>query len=317
MRRTRLAVVAAAGLSLLASCSSQIAGSATAPRTGIVTMTPAETPDSASDTSTRHQDSPGATATGEQLPGPGETNCLGCAPVTTGVVTSEAPGANEISDADAKAIMNIMLTQIQDFWNNTYREVFNVSTQSDLLVALATPDQSFACGTDVLKGTYSPSYCFLNDTLAAPIQVMKDAADKGLIREDGSTIDPAGAIGVFFLLAHEWGHNVSMELAAEFGGLETLQKVPEVEQENFADCAGGMAIAGVEMKFNDKDAGAVLKFAEQAGDPVGGTHGTPEQRRAAVSLGMNHAFGDWKAFAAGLAECVSTQAPTLYKLMHG
>lgn len=317
MRRTRLVAAAAAGLALLASCTSLITGNAEVPGASVITtMTKGgSTPPAGS--ATAQQDTPGATASGQQLPGPGEPNCIGCAPVTTGVVTSGAPGGDEISDDDAKAIMNIMLTQIQDFWNNTYKEVFKVSTRSDLLVALATPDQSFACGTDVLKGTYSPSYCLLNDTLAAPIQVMKDAADKGLIRADGSTIDPAGAIGVFFLLAHEWGHNVSMELAAEFGGLQTLQKVPDVEQENFADCAGGMAIAGVEMKFNDKDAAAVLKFAEQAGDPAGGTHGTPEQRRAAVSMGMNHAYGDWKGFAAGLGECLVSQAPTLYRLLHG
>lgn len=318
MGRTRLAVVAAAALSLLASCSSQVAGSAAAPGTGIVTMTPAETPDSASDTPSTHQVSPGGTVSGEQLPGMGEANCLGCAPVIiTGIVSGEASGSNAISDDVATAVMNLMLTQIRDFWNNTYREVFNASTQSDLLVALTTDDQSFACGTQVVTGTYSPGYCFLNDTLAAPIQVTKDAATKGLVRTKGATVDPAGAIGVFFLLAHEWGHNVSSELVATFGGLETLRKVPDVEQENLADCAAGMAIAGVEMKFDQADAAAVLKFAEQAGEDVGRTHGTPEQRRAAVSMGLNHARGDWKGFSAGLGQCVSTQAPTLKQLMHG
>lgn len=309
-------LLAAAGLGLLASCSTAIVGSATAARTGIVS-TYTEVPGAGSSTPTGPQDRPGGTASGEQLPGSGETNCVGCAPVTTGVVTAKPSGTEEISDDDAKAVMNLMLTQIQDFWNNTYQEVFQNPTRSELLVALATEDQAFACGTEVLTGTYSPSYCFLNDTLAAPIQVMKDAADKGLLRADGSTIDPAGAIGVFFLLAHEWGHNVSLELVDQFGGLQTLQKVPAVEQENFADCAGGLAIAGVTMEFNQADATAVLKFAEQAGEPLGGTHGTPEQRRAAVAMGMKYAGGDAKAFAAGLGACVSSQAPTFYKLMHG
>lgn len=314
--RTPLAALVAAGLGLLASCSTAIVGSATAAHSGIIS-TYAEAPGTGSSTPAGPQDRPAGTASGEQLPGSGEANCVGCAPVTTGVVTAEPSGTKEISDADAKAVINLMLTQIQDFWNSTYRDVFNEPTRSELLVALATDDQAFACGTEVLTGTYSPSYCFLNDTLAAPIQVMKDAADKGLLLTDGSTIDPAGAIGVFFLLAHEWGHNVSLELITQFGGLPTLQKVPAVEQENFADCAAGLAIAGVEMKFNQADATAVLTFAGQAGEPAGGTHGTPEQRRAALAMGMNHAVGDPKASAAGLGECVSTQAPTLYSLMHG
>lgn len=316
MIRTPLAALAAAGLALLAACGTAIVGSATAARTGIV-VTDTETAGSGSNTFTPTQNGSGGTVSGEQLPGPGDTNCVGCAPVTTGVVTAEPSSTGEISDDDAKAVINLMLTQIQDFWNSTYQEVFNEPTQSELLVALATDDQAFACGTEVLTGTYSPSYCLLNDTLAAPIQVLKDAADKGWLLADGSTIDPAGAIGVFFLLAHEWGHNVSLEMVAQLGGLQTLQNVPAVEQENFADCAGGLAIAGVEMEFNQADATAVLKFAEQAGEPMGVTHGTPEQRRAAVAMGMKYAGGDAKAFAAGLAECVSSQAPTMYKLMRG
>jgi hypothetical protein len=126
---------------------------------------------------------------------------------------------------------------------------------------------------------------------------------------DGSFADPADDVGVYFLLAHAWGHNIIGELAQEKGA--DLLLVPSNQVELAADCFAGLMIAGVPRVFAVKEPEQVLGYVQSTGEQFGGIAGSPQARQAALEVGLAKDYDDRQQFVAGIDECLAGQAPQL------
>ncbi len=204
-----------------------------------------------------------------------------------------------------------MVDEIQRFWSDQY--VFHgVPFASEVVdTEFLTGTEAIACGdlVDTASNSVGPAYCTLTDVISVPTGLTTDLVNGDVITiQSGSIqINPAGEAGVFFLLAHEWGHNIQYEIF----GAEVMQLLPSVSVENNADCLGGVAIAGVERVFEIKDVEAILQTAIDIGEPLGGSHGTPQERFDAVSLGMLRPYEDKALINQGIVDCFVTYFPEL------
>ena len=117
-------------------------------------------------------------------------------------------------------------------------------------------------------------------------------------------------VGVYFLLAHQWGHNVIIELAEE----EKLDLAQPSRRSRSRRCPiawRDLMIAGVPRVFADKDPDAVLGYAPAADRDVGWDNRHRGERQAAVQTGMAVSYDDRRAFVAGTDQCVQLYAPTI------
>ena len=225
--------------------------------------------------------------------------------------TSATPPGKAVGAAVVEEqVLRPMQSESDSFWD----EIFGLAGYSgsvDAPMKFLDAGEGFECGDISLTAddAHGPAYCAVEDTIVVAEQFMADLGASEVLRGDGSFVDPADDVGVYFLLAHEWGHNVIVELAEE--EKLDLAAVPAAEIENLSDCLAGLMIAGVPRVFADKDPDAVLAYAEELGEPFGGLVGTPQQRRAAVSAGMAVPYEERQQFVDGVDTCITDYAPTV------
>lgn len=204
-----------------------------------------------------------------------------------------------------------MVDEIQLFWNEQYA-IHGVPVTSDVAeTQFLTGTEVAVCGSsiDTANSSAGPAYCQLTDVISMPTSMTTRLVNgEQITLQSGNVqVSPAGEVGVYFLLAHEWGHNVQNEII----GLEVLQQLPLVSIENNADCLAGVAIAGVPRVFEIKDAETILQLAIDIGQPPGGSHGTPQERFDAVILGMDRAYDNKDLINQGIIDCFMAYFPQL------
>lgn len=249
----------------------------------------------------------GQAAAGAPLSSPPMSSAAGSGAATS---TSAQPGKPVTAAVVEEQVLKPMQSESDSFWDEIFA-LAGYSGSVDAPMKFLDAGESFECGDLTLTAddTHGPAYCAVEDTIVVSETFMADLGKSEVLRGDGTFVDPADDVGVYFLLAHEWGHNVILELAEE--EQLDLAAVPSVEIENLSDCLAGLMIAGVPRVFEDKDTDNVLAYAEALGEPFGGTVGTPQERRAAVSTGMAVPYEDRQQFVVGVTTCVTDDAPTI------
>jgi predicted metalloprotease len=231
--------------------------------------------------------------------------------------TSNGSGAGSGTAAEltAATVQDLVLRPLQsetdDFWEEVFRRAGLSDSVSAAMEFVAAGDGIECEGKPfpVDDKNVGPAYCPENDHILVSDAFVAALGSSRMLRADGSFVDPAEEVGLYFLIAHEWGHNVIAELAQDRN--LTLAGVPEMELENLADCFAGMAIAGVPHVFSEKDPDSILGSAESLDEPYGGRHGTAEQRREAIATGLDNPYEDRQGFADTLDRCLKTYAPSL------
>lgn len=221
-----------------------------------------------------------------------------------------APATQVSAAVVEQSVLRPMQTESDSFWD----EIFGLAGYSGSVNAsmkFLDDGERYSCGDVTVNGDDpdGPAYCAAEDEIVVTNRFMSDLGASRVLRADGSFADPANDVGVYFLLAHQWGHNVIIELAEE--EKLDLAQVPAVEIETLSDCLAGLMIAGVPRVFADKDPDAVLSYALQLTETLGGTTGTAAERQAAVQTGMAVSYDDRRAFVAGTDQCVQLYAPTI------
>ncbi len=229
--------------------------------------------------------------------------------------TSEGSGTGAVLSTET--VQDLVFRPLQKETDDFWEEVFGRAGLSDSVSAA----MEFVAAGDGVKcdgqpfpaddDNVGPAYCPEKDHILVGDAFVAALGSSRMLRADGSFVAPADEVGLYFLLAHEWGHNIIAELAQDRD--LTVTGVPEVELENLADCFAGMAIAGVPHVFSEKDPDKVLGPAESMDEPYGGRHGTAEQRRKAIATGLDNPYEDRQGFADTLDRCVEAYAPSLVK----
>jgi predicted metalloprotease len=203
--------------------------------------------------------------------------------------------------------------ELQQFWSGVYTTLRYPHPSTAVMKYLHANQTSVCDGrTYTAQDDTGPFYCMDgSDIISVPTAFTVALVTGGAVKTDGDqvrSITPVGKTGIFFLFAHEWGHNVQAELFPKHAGA-----APPLELENSADCLAGVAMAGVDREFSTPDVSAVLAFAADIGDSeAGSVHGTPEQRREALAFGMKAPHGDPQGQLDTMMSCFQTYAPTLY-----
>lgn len=223
-----------------------------------------------------------------------------------------SPTAGAVIEADVveQQVLRPMQVESDDFWEEILELAGSSATVSAPMKFL-NGDETFDCGGVVLsaKDNYGPAHCAIEDTIVVSEAFMARLGESEVLREDGTFVDPADDIAVYFLLAHEWGHNIIGELVAEKQADITL--VPSSQIESVADCFAGLMIAGVPRVFSDKDPAHVLGYVQSTGERFAGLHTSPKVRQDALAIGMSKDYDDRQQFVAGVDECLRTQSPPL------
>lgn len=224
--------------------------------------------------------------------------------------TALEPGTEVSAAVVEQSVLRPMQTESDSFWD----EIFGLAGYSGSVNAsmkFLDAGEGYPCGDVTINGDDpdGPAYCAAEDEIVVTNTFMSDLGASEVLRGDGSFADPADDVGVYFLLAHQWGHNVIIELAEE--EKLDLTAVPPVEIETLSDCLAGLMIAGVPRVFSDKDPDAVLGYAQRLTETYGGTAGSAAQRQAAVQTGMAVSYDDRQAFVAGVDQCVQLYAPAI------
>lgn len=211
-------------------------------------------------------------------------------------------------------VLRPMQMESDDFWEEILGLAGSSATVSAPMTFLAE-SETFDCGGVTLSGTdrYGPTYCAAEDAIVVSATFMADLGAAEVLQADGSFVDPADDVAVYFLLAHEWGHNVIAELVAEKQADLTL--VPGQQVELAADCLAGLMIAGVPRVFAVKDPQAVLGYVPLVGERFAGIAGSPTARQAALEVGLAPDYEDRAQFVTGLDQCLTSQAPQLAKAL--
>lgn len=274
------------GLLALAGCSSSTGGQ---PAAGAATSEATTTPSSPSTSS-------------------------GPAKETSAQSSAAEPGVLVDASVVQENVLKPMQIESDDFWEEILGLAGSKATVSAAMVFLPG-SETVECGGVVISGTdqYGPTYCPSADRIAVSETFMTNLGASEVLRADGTFADPAADVGVYFLLAHQWGHNIIGELATEQGA--DLSMVPGQQIELAADCFAGLMIAGVPRVFTDKDPASILSQVPLVGERFATIQASPQARQAAVLVGLDRAYEDRQAFAAGIDECVTGQAPQLAKAL--
>ncbi|WP_395727846.1 hypothetical protein [Nakamurella sp.] len=209
-----------------------------------------------------------------------------------------------------RSALRPMQVETDDFWEEILgiaQVPVTVSAPLEFLVGAET----FDCGGVELSATdqYGPTYCAPEDTIVVSETFMTSMGESAALRTDGTFADQSAEVGLYFLLAHQWGHNILEEMIADRKADVTL--VPSNQIEATADCFAGLAIAGVPRVFADKDPAAVLSLVPIYGERFSGIAPSPVTRQKAIALGLAKSYDDRAALAAGVGECLTEQAPAL------
>lgn len=227
-------------------------------------------------------------------------------------------GAGEGTVVDAQTIEQQVLRPMQvesdDFWEEILGLAGSPATVSAPMKFLTGGD-TFDCGGVVLRADdgYGPTYCEPEDTIVVSEAYMTGLAESGAVRADGSFADPAVEVGTYFLLAHQWGHDIIAELVAAKGA--DLTFVPSAQIEVAADCFAGLMIAGVPRVFTDKDPAAILGQVPLVGERFAVLQASPSERQEAVAQGLTIDYEQRQQFVTGIDDCLTKHAPQLAKAL--
>ena len=222
-----------------------------------------------------------------------------------------SPTAGAVIEADVveQQVLRPMQVESDDFWEEILELAGSSATVSAPMKFL-NGDETFDCGGVVLSAedNYGPTHCAIEDTIVVsgihgPARRVRGAAGGRDFRR------PGRRIAVYFLLAHEWGHNIIGELVAEKQADITL--VPSSQIDRSATLFAGLMIAGVPRVFSDKDPAHVLGYVQSTGERFAGLHTSPKVRQDALAIGMSKDYDDRQQFVAGVDECLRTQSPPL------
>lgn len=247
---------------------------------------------------------------GSGLPAVGTTGAEAASPAA-----GSTSGSSELVAAVVVevSVFTPMSRELQQFWSGVYTTLRYAHPSTAVMKYLHANQTSVCDGrTYTAQDDTGPFYCMDgSDIISVPTAFTVALVTGGAVKTDGDqvrSITPVGEIGIFFLFAHEWGHNVQAELFPKHA-----VAAPPLELENSADCLAGVAMAGVDREFSTLDVSAVLAFAADIGDSEpGSVHGTPEQRREALAFGMKAPHGDPQGQLDTMMSCFQTYAPTLY-----
>jgi predicted metalloprotease len=153
----------------------------------------------------------------------------------------------------------------------------------------ACSNGDYAAGTTYVND-YDAAYCSVNDYIV----VSEAVATKlwlGEVNVSGVPSQPAGDFSVAYGVAHEYGHNIQIEL----GWGPYRASIPSRSWELHADCLAGnwMSSTYYSGKLEAGDIEEALGTARQLGDAWGSSdHGSPDERATAVWWGYNHTPAD-------------------------
>lgn len=225
-------------------------------------------------------------------------------------------GGGVVVDASVveESVLRPMQVETDDFWEEIL-EIAAIPVQANAPMTFLAGAQTVDCGGVVLKATdrNGPTFCASADGIVVSETFLTSIGESAALRADGTFADQAAEVGVYFLLAHQWGHNIIEEMIAAARADVTF--VPSNQIEVAADCLAGLAIAGVPRVFADKDPASVLGLVSTYGERFGGIAASPVQRQQAVAAGMAKSYDDRAALAAGVNECLTDQAPALAKAL--
>lgn len=256
----------------------------------------------------------GSTAGRPEAGAPSSSSLASGGPTTTPAVSSgAASGSGTVVDATTveQNVLRPMQSESDAFWEEILGLAGSQATVSAAMTFLAG-DETFDCGGVQLSGRdqYGPTYCAPEDRIVVSQAYLSALAESGAVRADGSFADPAVEVGTYFLLAHQWGHDIVGELVEAKGGVD-LTFVPSTEIELVADCFAGLMIAGVPRVFTDKEPADILGQVPTVGERFAGIQASPPAREKAVAQGLGIDYDQRQQFVAGIDQCLSTQAPQL------
>lgn len=254
----------------------------------------------------------GQAAVATTVPATGSSS--GAVPGTTGTAGSGPKDGDAGVAVDASVVEQSALRPMQvetdDFWEEI-ADLAQVPIKVNAPMKFLTGSETFDCGGVRLSATdrYGPTFCAPEDRILVSETFLTSIGESGALRADGTFADQATEVGLYFLLAHQWGHNILEEMITATGADVTL--IPSNQMEVTADCFAGLAIAGVPRVFADKDPASVLSLVVLYGERFAGITPSVPQRERAVSAGMAKSYDDRAALAAGIGECLTGQAPAL------
>lgn len=225
-----------------------------------------------------------------------------------------APPISVIIDESATVafVYRPMLDEIQTYWNNVYSAMSSGQISTNVTGDFLMTGDSANCSGEQLDwdNGLGPIYCVTTDNIVVAVSMTKKLVEKGdaVVLDSGEfKLTPAGEVGVFAMIAHEFGHNIQNEF---FGPTlhARLGATKPVALENSADCLAGVAIAGVDRVFSEKDALTIVNLFAEIGQPIPVNHGTPQQRVDALVAGMNFPYG-MQGGQNGLVYCLQTYLP--------
>jgi predicted metalloprotease len=203
----------------------------------------------------------------------------------------EQSGATGTPADEAGQFAGAVLGDTEDFWTAYFRNAGS-NYQKPGMVLFTDAVQS-ACGTS--SAAVGPFYCPGDRKLYI---------DLGFFRELDRRFGAPGDFAQAYVIAHEVGHHVQTLLGILGGGnamSRSQANAQSVQQELQADCLAGMwgRSAAERDKLEPGDAEEGLRAAAAIGDdrlqratqgrvvPESFTHGSSEQRVAAVRTGLN------------------------------
>lgn len=227
-----------------------------------------------------------------------------------GAPTDGAAGVVVDASVVEQSALRPMQVETDDFWEEIL-DLAQIRVKVNAPMTFLAGSETFDCGGVELSAAdqYGPTFCAPEDAIVVSETFMDSIGASEAMRADGTFADPAAEVGLYFLLAHQWGHNILEEMIAAKGADVTL--IPSTQLELTADCFAGLAIAGVPRVFTEKDPAAVLSLVPIYGERFTGIAGSPATREKAIAAGLATSYDDRAGLAAGVTTCLTGQAPAL------
>jgi len=220
-------------------------------------------------------------------------------PLTFATATTSLPAYDPALKTRIEEIVMPITQAIATYWQLGYTELLDLEIESYVNFTVLQPGEDTTCtalneqGERILVSvgqSTGPVYCPIGDMIVVPLGWVLDIAYGNIM---GDQIEPPGEISLWYIMAHEYAHNVQEELGLQFSSQSSY--------ELWADCAAGVAIYSLLASqgeiINDADFVAALQVADRMGDLRDPSHhGSPRDRGVAFTTG----FSD-----TGLQECMA------------
>ena len=200
------------------------------------------------------------------------------APTSKPVAPAAFPVCPGVSAANVNAIVSCLKSSVSDFWSGQLNEVVD----QDVIVAPTAAQVPAECRPAL---TSAPAFtCQINDT----VYINQSFLDL-VIHEFGANDIPYALASI---VSHEIGHVVQAAVKQpgynQTGSSNTISK--QIEQQ--ADCLSGVWAYSQAIKgkgFDTKTFETVAKqlITDVSSNPEINTHGTPDQRAAAILQGLS------------------------------